>query len=426
MLVEFSVSNYRSIRDRQTISLVASASKELRESHVISVEKPSTPDLLRSLVIYGANASGKSNLLSALMFVRDLVRDSATRSKPDEPIRLQPFAAKAIDGEGEPAPSTFELIFIQGGVRFQYGFAVNANAVAAEWLFAFPEGRQQMWFKREVDPKLGATTWESGPNLRGQKKLWQDATRSNSLFLSMAVQLNAEQLKPVYDWFSAKLRSISPYARVHEGFTTRQCDKDANWKAQILEFLAASDLGITDVRVDRRKFDPATFDEEFPEPLRVYFAEQMKDSEVAEVSLTHHTNNGRTLTLPLDEESGGTKKVFALAGPWIDVLTQGYILVVDELDTSLHPELLRHLVRLFHHPKTNPKGAQLIFSTHDTSLLDADLFRRDQIWFMEKDTDLASHLYPLSDFSPRKGENLEKGYLQGRYGALPFFGEFKA
>ncbi|MBE5314464.1 MAG: ATP-binding protein [Xanthomonadales bacterium] len=423
MLVEFSVSNYRSIRDRQTLSLVASAGKELRDSHVMSTEAPSTPDLLRSLVVYGANASGKSNLLLALLFVRDLVRDSARRSKPDEPIPYQPFAVGATAGMN--TPSQFEVIFVQAGVRYQYGIVVSALTVVGEWLYAFPEGRQQMWFRREAAPQSGEASWEFGPSLRGQKKLWQEATRPNALYLSTAVQLNAEQLKPVYDWFSVALRNIGPFARVREDFTTRQCDRDETWKSRVLEFLVAADLGISEIRMDRQKFDPASFDESMPEPIRAYFAEQMKDREIAEVSLTHSARNGQKLTLPLAEESGGTNKIFALAGPWIDVLTNGYILIIDELDTSLHPELLRHLVRLINNPKINQKGAQLIFSTHDTSLLDADLFRRDQVWFMEKDTELASHLYPLTDFSPRKGENLEKGYLQGRYGALPFFGGLK-
>jgi len=423
MLVEFSVSNFRSIRDRQTLSLVASAAKELRESHVMPVEAPSTPDLLRSLVVYGPNASGKSNLLLALLFVRELVRDSARRSEPDEPIPYQPFAVGAA--EELEAPSEFELIFVQAGVRYQYGLAVTARAVVAEWLYAFPEGRQQMWFRRELDPKSGSLGWDFGPNLRGQKKLWQEATRPNALYLSTAVQLNAEQLKPVYDWFSVVLRNIGPFARVREDFTTRQCDRDEAFKLRVKEFLVAADLGISEIGVDRHKFDPTSVDRSLPEPLRAYFTEQMKDSEIPEVRLTHRAGNGQTLTLPLEEESGGTNKVFALAGPWIDVLANGYILIIDELDTSLHPELLRHLVGLINNPKTNPKGAQLIFSTHDTSLLDAELFRRDQIWFMEKDTELASHFYPLTDFSPRKGENLEKGYLQGRYGALPFFGGLK-
>lgn len=419
MLIEFSVANFRSIRDRQTLSLIANAGKELRDSHVMPAGAPNTPDVLRSIVLYGANASGKSNLLYALRFVGDFVRNSTSRTQLGDPIPYHPFAIRIADAKA--APSEFEVTFVQAGVRYHYGLAVTPEAVIAEWLHAFPEGRQQMWFQRRFDPNTETTSWEYGPNLRGQKKVWQDATRPNALYLSTAVQLNAEQLKPVFDWFTVTLRNIGPYARVNEGFTTRQCEQDAHWKARVLEFLLASDLGIADIQIEKHKFDPASFGKSMPEPLRAYFAEQMKDSEVAEVRLTHRSGDGHALTLPLEEESGGTAKAYALAGPWVDVLTNGYALVVDELDTSLHPQLLRHLVRLFNHPATNPKGAQLIFSTHDTSLLDTGLFRRDQIWFMEKDAELASHLYPLTDFSPRKGENLEKGYLQGRYGALPIF-----
>ena len=419
MLVEFSVSNYRSIRERQAVSLAANTGKELRDSHVMESGAPATPDLLRSVVIYGANASGKSNLLYALMFVRDFVRQSATQRQHGEAIAHQPFALGLT--EGEAGPSEFEVVFVQHGTRYQYGLSVTREAVLAEWLYAYPEGRAQLWFRRQAKAPGDKPDWEFGPSLRGQKAVWRDATRPNAAFLSTAVQLNAEQLKPVYDWFVTVLRQIQPYARVSADFTAQQCSRAEGWKEQVVDFLARADLGITDVRVDMHKFDPATIDSNMPEPLRVFVSEQMKDSELAEVRLTHKDSQGRALVLPLEQESGGTQKLFDLAGPWIDVLANGYVLTIDELDTSLHPQLLRHLVRLFNHPASNPKGAQLIFTTHDTSLLDVELFRRDQIWFMEKDAELASHLYPLTDFSPRKGENLEKGYLQGRYGALPVF-----
>lgn len=416
MLVEFSVSNYRSLHERQTLSLTASTGKELRDSHVMASGAPATPPLLRSVVIYGANASGKSNLLQALIFLRDFVRQSASQGQHGEAIPYQPFALRAESG-----PSEFEVVFVHQGVRYQYGLSVVRSAVMEEWLYAYPEGRAQLWFKRDARATPGSPHWEFGSSLRGQKKVWSDATRPNAAFLSTAVQLNAEQLKPVYDWFDAVLRPIHPYARVGGDFTARQCSRAAGWKAQTVGFLAQADLGITDVHVDMHKFDPASIDASMPEALRAFVSEQMKDSELAEVQLTHRSASGQRLTLPLEQESGGTQKVFDLAGPWIDVLASGYVLTIDELDTSLHPQLLRHLVGMFNDPGTNPNGAQLIFSTHDTSLLDIELFRRDQIWFMEKDAELASHLYPLTDFSPRKGENLEKGYLQGRYGALPVF-----
>lgn len=415
MLIEFSVSNYRSIRDRQTLSLVANASKELRDSHVMPAGAPSAPDLLRSAVIYGSNASGKSNLLAALAYVGHFVRNSHALSQWEEPINYDPF----LPAPPESAQSRFEIVFVQHGVRYEYGFGIADHLITEEWLHAFPEGRRQRWFQRGWN-SAGEDEWEFGPNLRGQKHIWSSSTRANALFLSVAVQLNAEQLAPLYRWFASTLQNLLR----RTSNTADLCEQDDDKRRRIVEFLTQADLGISNVRVERRGYDQPSL---FAQP-----AEGMTErhtlrgwsrsgKEIVRVSLEHRTDTGAKLWLPLADESSGTRKMFDFAGPWINALAEGQVLVVDELDTSLHPQLLRHLVRLFNHPVTNPRGAQLIFSTHDTSLLDSDLFRRDQIWFMEKDPELASHLYPLTDFSPRKGENLEKGYLQGRYGALPVF-----
>jgi len=415
MLVEFSVTNFRSIRERQALSLVAGAGSEHRESHVFDPAAPSTPALLRSAVIYGPNAAGKSNLIMALRFMADFVRDSASATMPGDRIAVVPFALSADE---TPRPTEFELNFVQAGIRYQYGFTVTEQQVESESLYAFPEGRPQRWFERTARD----AEWYFGPNFQGQKKLWQEATRPNALFLSTAVQFNAEQLLPVFDWIRHTLRIINPYARVSPGFSIEQCRKGEASKHRIAQFMAAADLGITDVQVRTRTFDPAEVPED--EPLREYIVKEMAGKEFADVQFSHGVE-GRGVTLDMEEESGGTQKLFALAGPWFDVLDHGLVLFVDELDTSLHPLLMRHLVALFNDPATNRHNAQLIFSTHDTSILDHDIFRRDQIWFMEKDREHQSHLYPLTDFSPRKDENLERGYLQGRYGALPFVGELR-
>jgi AAA15 family ATPase/GTPase len=415
MLIEFSVANFRSICERQALSLVAGVGPEHRDSHVFDPAAPSTPALLRSAVIYGPNAAGKSNLIMALRFVADFVRDSASATMPGDKIEVVPFAMSADEG---PSPSEFELNFVQEGVRYQYGFAVTEQRIESEWLLAFPEGRPQRWFERTAKE----AKWYFGPNFQGQKKLWQDATRANALFLSTAVQFNAEQLLPVFNWIRHTLRVINPYARVSPGFSIEQCRKDEASKLRIAQFMGAADLGITDVQVRTSTFDPAEVPED--EPLREYIITKMAGKEVAEVQFSHGVE-GRSVTLDMEDESGGTQKLFALAGPWFDVLDHGLVLFVDELDTSLHPLLMRHLVALFNDPATNRHHAQLIFSTHDTSILDHDVFRRDQIWFMQKDREHQSRLYPLTDFSPRKEGNLERGYLQGRYGALPFIGELR-
>lgn len=419
MLIEFSVSNFRSLAERQTLSLVASSGAEHRDTHVFAPDAPGTLPLLRAAVIYGPNASGKSNLLLALSTMEQIVENSAGNSQADDPIDLGVFA---FSTEAVKKPTEFEIIFVEAGVRYQYGFAATRNRIESEWLFAYPEGKSQRWFERNVNPKPGEPEWYFGPKFTGPKKVWQEATRDNALFLSTAVQLNSENLKPVFQWFTNRLRVIEPYARISPGFSTKKCDEDSEWKSRIIAFLNKADLGISEIQIERRSMDSMPFPADMPEAVRTYLNSQVAGRVMSDVKLSHRSEDGSEATFNLHDESGGTQKAFALAGPWLDVLQNGYVLVIDELDTSLHPALMRYLLEMFHDPRVNSKGAQLVFSTHDATALDFDLLRRDQIWFVEKDRQLRSHLYPLSDFSPRKGENLERGYLQGRYGALPFLG----
>jgi AAA15 family ATPase/GTPase len=418
MLVEFSASNFRSIRERQTLSMVAASGAELRATHVFDPSAPATPELVRSAVLYGPNAAGKSNLILALEFMRDFVLNSAQKKQKGDEIPVTPFA---MDGSAANQPSEFEVVFVEDGVRYQYGFSVTRERVEREWLTVYPKGRPQSWFDRKAD----SDDWAFGPGFRGQRKVWQEATRSNALFFSTAIQLNAEQLAPIYNWFRRRLRMINPYAHINPGFSISQCEHDTPLRHQIVEFLAKADLGINGVKVERRKFDVSMLPEGMPEAVRQRVLLDMEGKELAGVRLTHRGGDGKKVILDLEEESGGTQKAFALAGPWLDVLVNGLVLVIDELDTSLHPLLMRQLVGLFNDPGINRHNAQLMFSTHDTSILDGAMFRRDQIWFVEKDGSQQTHLYPLTDFSPRKSENFERGYLQGRYGALPFIGELR-
>lgn len=422
MLVEFSVANFRSFHARQTLSLVASSGKELRNTNVVPEPAPATPDLLRSAVMYGPNAAGKSNMLLALAAMHQLVLTS-TQIAPGSHFNLAPFA---FDKEAAAKPTEFELVFVHNGVRFQYGCSLTRERICAEWLFAWPEGRQQRWFERRWNSRTDKTSWRFGTSLTGQKKVWQDATRDNTLFLATAVQLNAEHLLAPFEWITQRLKPVGPYARFAPTFSLQHCEQDSEWQKRVIEYLAAADTGIAGMHVERRKMDA-------PVPSRTPDASPSRAVQIItnspeqyDVRFTHRASTGTEGEIGYDDESGGTQKLFAMAGPWIDVLQNGYVLVVDELDTSLHPSLLRNLVGMFHDPTINRRGAQLVFTTHDTNMLDGDLFRRDQIWFVEKDRDLQSHLYPLTDFSPRKQENFERGYLQGRYGALPFIGELRA
>lgn len=424
MLVEFSVTNYRSIKEQQTLSL---AQSKLKESDVLkengfSNKGLSGLELLRSCAIYGPNAAGKSNLLLALREMKNVVVESATEMQRGDELSVVPFRLEAASRK---APTEFEVIFINQGVRYQYGFAATSTHVSEEWLIAFPKGRAQHWFAREWDEKANAYQWQMGKNLQGQKQLWMDSTRSNALFLSTAVQLNSQQLQPVFDWFddTLHLTSISGWS---PGFTATLCDNKTS-KSKVMDFLKAADVGIDDVLVEKKKFDTNDLPDDMPEDVRSYIIKKYEGEEVlSKLNTIHRDSDGKPISFDLDDESDGTQKLFSFAGPWLDTLENGYVLFVDELHDNLHPSLVRFLVQLFHSDKTNPNNAQLVFTTHETSILSSEMFRRDQIWFCEKDESRATQLFPLTDFSPRTRENLEVAYLAGRFGAIPYIRELKS
>ena len=423
MLIEFSVTNYRSFLTTQSLTLAANTATELQEENTFPSPASSLPRFLRSAVVYGPNAGGKSNFVKAIDFMKRFVLSSAKESQEGEAIDVTPFL---FSGKSHGRPSEFEVLFIQAGVRYQYGFAVNSQKVMAEWLFAYPEGRSQKWFERNYDPEIQKDIWYFGPKFTGRRRVWQEATRGNALFLSTAIQLNNEQLKPVFNWFDNKLHVIGQGESIHPAFSISECEEEEK-KERILKFMNAADLSIADISLEKEEFSTEKdLPPDMPQHLKDEISRELEGKELTRVHFMHpSSDNGEDVPLKLTAESAGTRKLFALAGPWLDVLDNGFVLFVDELDTSLHPFLVRFLLNLFHNSETNPNNAQLIFTTHDTTILDQTLLRRDQVWFIEKDEENASRLYPLSDYRPRKGEALQKGYLYGRYGALPFLGERK-
>lgn len=415
MLIEFSVANFRSLRDRQTFSLAKAKGDELAETNTFTALAVNEFDLLRSAAIYGPNAGGKSNFLSAMQAMKKIVLESATNLQRGDKLPVTPFR---LNQAASHAPSEFEAIFVVNQVRYQYGFSATEERIHEEWLLAYPKGRPQRWFGRVWSEETHTYDWELGNNLSGEKQLWQKSTRDNALFLSIAVQLNSEQLQPIYDWFNntlrmANLRGWSP------GFSASLCEKSA--KAQVMDFLHAADMDIEDILVEKKPFFTNVLPNDIPEQLKVVIASDLKDKQILNIKTVHKGVDGKPVTFDLNEESDGTQKLFSFAGPWIDSLANGNVLFIDELHDNLHPRLVQFLVQLFHDIETNPNNAQLVFTTHETSILNQEVFRRDQIWFCEKDKDQATTLYPLTDFSPRKGrENLELAYLSGRYGALPY------
>ena len=407
MLLKFRFENFRSFAEEQVLSFAATkdSPKDPRLLHVKAI--PSA--ILPAIAIYGANASGKTNTIRALAFMARAVRDSHRLWEPHAGVPVDPFALEGVAG----ARSLFEVELIAKRVRYRYGFVVSAKRVVEEWLYAWPFGPQQTWFEREGDRfKLGRHFSAENEAIA---KLTKDLTRENSLFLSAAAQHNHRRVRDLFDWFanlrfdlrssraSLSRKSSAELDAMFSGHHTLPLFEDpahAFDREATLSLVRAADTGIVDVRV-------------IPQ-----------ERAAPRIEFQHKSASGKGGWLPLEDESAGTRALVELSLQLRWGLRHGGLVAIDELEASLHPMLALAVMRLFHTPDLNPGKGQLLFTTHDTNLLGSLLgeppLRRDQVWFTEKDQAGRSHLYPLTDFHPRKEENLERGYLQGRYGAVPF------
>lgn len=412
MLIEFRVKNFRSFRDDAVLSLVASNDRTNEEGTVKPTGISSVPRLLRAAAIYGANAGGKSNLVQAITAFSDIVETSATH-KPGTLFGIQPFR---LNEESKIEPTEFEITFLLEGVRYQFGLRLSSNRILDEWLIVYRSTQPATWYERTFDPNAKKSLYKFSSHLAGPKVVWGDATREDALFLSTAVQLNSEQLRPIFDFLTLKIVTVEDVGNFPTEFTISKI-LDTNSNA-VRDLLVAADISIAEIRLEKHESrGHLAFDFDKQGNLVARKSEdEVRTTYVP--TFEHRTGNGSAI-FHMADESEGTRKLFALAGPLFSILENGNILVVDELDRSLHALLVRQIVEMFQNPEFNPNGAQIIFTTHDTSLLNGDLLRRDQIWLADKDEDQASHLIPLSDFSPRKGEALERNYLAGRYGGVP-------
>ncbi len=423
MLIEFTVGNYRSFRDPQTLSLVAaplkSKDKRLDANNVIQIE--GQPDLLASTTIYGANASGKSNLIDALRFMRDFVMNSQEGTRRTGGIDCEPFRLHATSAR---EPSHFEAVFIHDGLRYRYGFDVNSDRVVAEWLYMATSARESGLFKRDYDEISVGTRFRGGRQLTAQ-------TRPNALFLSVAAQFNSRTAEPILEWFGnlGIVYGIDDFGlRLYSAMESEKAER----LESIRRLVCRLDLGIADLKVEKLPRTTLHIPDSMPEdlaqalqPLQTFLDKSAVEMPVIRTIHTVYDDNGQPIdqqVFDLDKhESEGTRKLFALTGPILETLEQGKVLVVDELDARLHPLMTREIVRLFNDRKTNPRGAQLIFTTQDTNLLDNELLRRDQIWFVEKDRYGASRLYSLAEFKGVRNDlSYERGYIEGRFGAIPY------
>lgn len=423
MLVEFSVENYRSVEERQTFSMVASADKTMLDCN--SFPMPNTKDLrlLTSAIIYGPNASGKSNLVRAMFTMKMIVVQSATRMQAGDNFRLEPFR---LNTNYYNKPSCFEIIFILNETRYHYGFSLDQKRIYEEWLVAYPNGRAQNWFKRKFNSESQQEKWYFGPGLKGERERIKNLVRPNSLFLSHAAQNNHHQLNELFQWFKTDFNFIGP--NLSGIYTAEMCkDDQVLLKDDVVKFLIEADLGISDLKITSKIFDEEIVVRGLPDKAKEFIKEIFQDlqnKEILSAIIFHKMNDSdQMIQFDLTEESEGTQRMFEIAGSWLDTLNKGSVLCIDEIDRSLHTLLAISLLKIFNNQNLNKNQAQLIATTHDTALLDREFFRRDQVWFTEKDSKSSTKLYSLMEFKPRKDESLQKGYLQGRYGAIPFIGK---
>lgn len=415
MLVEFEVGNYRSFKDPVRLSMVAANPiKEFLEENTFQAWRYR---LLKSAAIYGANASGKSNLLHAMAFMRGFVLSSSKEMQAGEPIRVVPFKFNTAT---ENAPSRFETSFLLKDRRYRYGFEADRKAVRKEWLYYAEKQKEEHLFLREEDDI------EVGVDF-GEGKTLEEKTRSNALFLSVVAQFNGETAGMILKWF-LDVGLLHGLQDMQYGGFTASLLQDEALRPRLLDFIQRADVGIENLTVSEKPLDEEAL-KRLPEQVQDQIRKQKP--RIAEVSAVHSkfrdgVKEGLATTDFFSEESDGTKKLFCIAGPLLESLTFGRVVVLDELDARLHPLLTKAVVRLFNSSVSNPNNAQLIFATHDTNLLDNDMLRRDQIWFTEKTQQGATALYSLAEMKVRNDASFEKNYIAGRYGAIPFLGGLAA
>lgn len=422
MIIDFSVANVRSFHSEQRISFVASNQyKDMPENLIdpgLEGAEFKNLRLLKGLALYGANAAGKTNVLHALRYLAHMVEDSATDLDEGDPTGVEPFA---LAKEAGTEPSEFTLRFVVDGVRYHFVLVLDKVRVLFESLSAFPKGREQVWYEREWDEEKAAYQWSPArPTGYRRDPNRVKYTRDNALYLSTAVKFNDEQLKPIYLWFKDKvcfLRLNHHFPPLSPRFTVKRVMEDPNDRARITRLLQHADIGILSAKASERELTRGDFPADMPEAVVEKILENNKH---IEITLGHRGENGAEYALPWEEESSGTQQLFALAGPWLDILKNGYFAGLDEIESSMHPSMVSALLKLVFSEKTNAQGAQLLFTTHNPLLLDAEVMRRDQVWFADKDDEGATHLYPLTDYKPRNKESRVRGYMSGRYGAVPF------
>lgn len=426
MLIEFNVGNFLSFRDISTLSMVGVRSyKEHEDTNVIKLNDKAK--LLKAAVVYGNNASGKSNLIRSISFMRWLVIHSFRDALLEESDKKIPLVKFLLNSRSEKEPSSFEVTFISNSIRYRYGFEVEENEIESEWLFHTTSKEVPLFTREKGKISINRSSFKEGLDLKNK-------TKKNVLFLTVVAQFNGEISNRVIEWFKNFNVINGIHDRSFKRYTINKLKEDVEFQKWVNKFIKYLEISrITTIEeevsdIDVEKLKEQEKDEElinFLTSIQKLKARETKRDQIITWHRKYDENNIFVDTIPFAfdrQESEGTKKLIYLLGPWYDTLRNGKILIVDELDSRLHTNLIKKLVGFFH--QTNETNAQLIFAVHDTNLLSRDIFRRDQIWFIEKNQFGASELYSLGDFKSekvRKKSAFDKNYEQGKYGAIPYF-----
>lgn len=417
MILNFKIENHRSIAEQQQISMVASSLKDRTDSLRIA---PGNTDVrvLPCAVIMGANASGKSNTILGIHAFKEYVLHSHQKGKPGEKIPRRHFM---LSEEYFELPTRFELDFIVDDVHHSYGFEFNGDRFLKEWLFSYPHSRKRVLFERNDDKYF------FGRELKGHNKLISDLTRRNSLFLSCAAQNDHDILGKIFKYIDDII--VCTYDSADEEKVIMKLS-NGEIDPRVIEYLNECDIGISGHR-----FVEIDIPDEMLE-LQSKIVTLVKNHtdisrNVEPITLNKtlqlgHISSGDIRFMPLSQESSGTRRLIILLSDIFKAIDLGTSVFIDEIDASLHTEACASLFELFCSNKLNPKGAQLIATTHDTNILKIDCLRRDQIWFCEKMESGGTSVYSLSDISVKKGVDIEKGYLAGRFGGVPIVTSLEA
>ena len=415
MLISFAVTNFRSIKERVELDLTKSA---LRGTATNYFKAPGKHSLLHSAIIYGPNASGKSGLLRAFKALEFLVVASAS-AKPDQ--NIPPYEPHTLEVSYAKQPVIIEVSFIINKSRYDYKVAFSKKKIEEEELYYYASGGRSLLYSRQAGYDI-----KFGDYYKGQKKTLEKLLLPNQLLLSKAAENNVDILLVPYRFFSRGVMVYPLIEDYHEDNLTRLYAKrlaensESPFSKRFNALICALDTGISSVAVEEVDWDKFEFPNNMPDEVQKRVKEDYKYDIKTQHSLFDGKEKVGAAKFDVEDESTGTKSLFVMGGIILDALERGRVLVVDEFEKNLHPSITQFLIQLFHNEVTNPKHAQLVFATHDITQLSNDNFRRDQVWFTEKDEYGATALYRCSDIPGiRLNTPLDKWYASGRFGATP-------